>query len=124
MACSTEQSTQRYPLTRVLGSEANVRILRELSRHSGQLSRPELRKRTGLSRASVWHGLANLEQVGIVEIAGDARTRLYGLAEHPLRPSLDALFEAEEARFLEILETTARAARRWEPMLRSCWICG
>ena len=55
---SSAQSVQRYPLTLMLGTEANLRLLRELSRHGGQLSAPALVARTGLAKTSVWAGLA------------------------------------------------------------------
>jgi hypothetical protein len=112
MARSTAQSAQRYPLTSVLGTETNVRLLRELSRHDGQLSAPDLVFRTGLAKTSVWAGLISLGEAGVVAVAGSGRARLYSMAaEHPLREILDALFEAEEQRFVLIPEQAAHPFR-------------
>ena len=49
MARSSPQSAQRYPLTTILGTDATVRLLRELARHGGQLSAPDLMRRSGLA---------------------------------------------------------------------------
>ncbi len=125
MARSSPQSIQRYPLTAILGTEANVRLLRELSRHGGQLSAPSLVQRTGLAKTSVWAGLAALEQAGAVAIAGSGRARLYNIrADHPLRAALDALFEAEERRFDAILEAVRAAARGYGRRILAVWIYG
>jgi len=100
MARSAPQSAHRYPLTTILGSDAHVRVLRELSRHGGQLSAPSLVSRTGLAKTSVWAALTSLAQAGVVSVAGTGRARLYSIrSDHPLRGVLDALFEAEERRF-------------------------
>ena len=125
MTRSSAQSTLRYPLTVILGTEANVRLLRELSRHGGQLSAPALVFRTGLAKTSVWAGLASLDAAGVVSAAGTGRTLLYSLrAAHPLRSALDTLFEAEERRFDAILEAIRAAARNSGPGLVSVWLYG
>jgi predicted nucleotidyltransferase len=125
IARSSPQSTQRYPLTWVLGTETNVRLLRELSRHGGQLSAPSLVARTGLAKTSVWAGLAVLEQTGAISVAGTGRARLYSMRPgYVLRASLDTLFEAEERRFQNIFESIREAARacRLEPA--AIWLYG
>jgi predicted nucleotidyltransferase/biotin operon repressor len=125
MARSSAQSAQRYPLTVVLGTEANVRLLRELSRHGGQLSAPDLVRRTGLAKTSVWAGISAIEEAGVASVAGTGRSRLYSLqVDHPLRAALDALFEAEEARFQAILEAVRTAARECGPGLVAVWLYG
>src|SRR6185295_5950129 len=109
---SAPQSAHRYPLTTILGSEANVRILRELSRHGGQLSAPSLVSRTGLAKTSVWSGLEALVAAGVVMVAGSGRARLCSPPSgRPLRTAPDALFEAEEGRFDAILDAVRAAAR-------------
>lgn len=125
MPRSSPQSTQRYPLTWLLGTEANVRLLRELSRHGGQLSAPSLVTRTGLAKTSVWAGLAALQQIGMVSVAGTGRARLYSMRPNcMLRASLDALFDAEERRFQAILESIREAARAWRPQPVTVWLYG
>jgi len=112
-------------LTRILGTEANVRLLRELSRHGGQLSAPSLVARTGLAKTSVWAGLASLAAMGILSVAGTGRARLYSIrADHALRVPLDALFDAEETRFQDILAAIRNAARTCGQELAAVWLYG
>ena len=125
MAHSAAQSIQRYPLTSILGTEANVRLLRELSRHGGQLSAPSLVARTGLGRTSVWVALTTLKEMRIVESAGTGRAVLYRIrTDHPLHAPLGALFEAEEARFAAIREVVQSAASESGPGVLAVWIYG
>jgi predicted nucleotidyltransferase len=109
----------------MLGNETNVRLLRELSRHGGQLSAPDLVRRTGLAKTSVWAGLASLEEMDLVSVAGTGRARLYSMrADHPLRGALDTLFEAEERRFEAVLEAVREAARGCGPGVVAVWLYG
>lgn len=125
MARATHQSAQRYPLTSILGTDAGVRLVRELSRHGGQLSAPDLGRRTCLAKASVARGLHVLEGAGIVETAGTGRSLLYRLSpHHPLAPALSALFEAEERRFQAILDSAKGAAESAGPGLLALWLFG
>jgi len=125
MARSAPQSAHRYPLTTILGSDAHVRILRELFRYGGQLSAPALVARSGLAKASVWAGLLSLEQTGVVSVAGSGRVRLYGIrSDHPLRDVLASLFEAEERRFDAMLEAVRSAARGGEHDVAAVWVYG
>ena len=125
MPRSSPQSAQRYPLTWLLGTEANVRLLRELSRHGGQLSAPSLVTRTGLAKTSVWAGLTALQQIGVVSVAGTGRALLYSMRpNYMLRASLDALFDAEERRFQAILDSIREAARAWRPQPVAIWLYG
>jgi len=120
---SSHQSSQRYPLTAIFKAEANVRLLRELSRHGGQLPAPDLAVRTGLARASVWRSLAMLENTGVVASEGSGRTRLYRLrAEYPLAALIAGLFAAEEARFAAIREALRTAAGQVGAV--AAWIYG
>jgi predicted nucleotidyltransferase len=123
MAHSAAQSPQRYPLTSILGTEANVRVLRELTRHGGQMSAPSLVARTGLGRTSVWGALATLGKMNIIESAGTGRAVLYRIrTDHPLHAPLDALFEAEEARFATILDIVRSVASESGPGVLAVWI--
>jgi hypothetical protein len=125
MAHSAAQSPQRYPLTSILGTEANVRVLRELTRHGGQMSAPSLVARTGLGRTSVWGALATLGKMNIIESAGTGRAVLYRIrTDHPLHAPLDALFEAEEARFATILDIVRSVASESGPGVLAVWIYG
>ena len=123
MPKSPTRSFQRYPLTSILGAEARVRVLRELSRHGGLLSAPSLVRRCRLAGSSVRSALAGLEETGIVASEGSGRIHLYRVrAEHPLATSLGSLFEAEEVRFASIRKAIRSAAS--DPCVLAVWIYG
>lgn len=125
MVRAVHQSAQRYPLTLILGTDAGVRLARELALHGGQLAAPDLVRRTGLAKASVARGLAILEAAGAVRTAGTGRSVLYSLRqEHPLCPALVAAFEAEDQRFQALLTGVKDAARSAVPGLVALWLFG
>jgi predicted nucleotidyltransferase len=124
MAKHRQQSVLRYPLTVILGSVANVRTLRELVRHGGELSAPSLVKRTGLAKASVRQALQILETMKIVETLGAERSRLFRVQRtHPLAAVLDGLFQEEERRFEAVLSAIRVAASRCVG-LTAAWLYG
>lgn len=125
MARSAPQSSQRYPLTQVLGTEANVRLLRVLSLHGGQLSAPSLVSRTALAKGSVRTGLNVLRGLGVVTVKGTGHAQLYSLRpDHPLHAPIEALFEAELARFRAIYEAIRQAAESCKPSLIAAYLYG
>ncbi len=122
---SAPQSSQRYPLTQVLGTEANVRLLRELTLHGGQLSAPSLVSRTALAKGSVRTGLNVLVRLGVVVVAGSGHAQLYSLRpDYPLRAAIEALFDAEVARFDSVLQAIRDAANGCEPSPLATYIYG
>lgn len=125
MARSKPESALRHPLTLILGTDANVRLLREFSRHGGFLSSPVLAERSGLSRASVWSALGKLEATGIVDSEGTGRSRLYRLSSgHPLAASLVELFAQEALRYSNIRSAIADAVAAAHPAVVAAWIYG
>jgi predicted nucleotidyltransferase len=125
MARSIVQSSQRYPLTQVLGTETNVRLLRELSLHGGQLSAPSLVLRTALAKGSVRTGLNVLLKFGVVAVKGSGHAQLYSLrSDHPLLAPIEDLFEAEQARFNAIQEAMRQAATSCEPAPIATYVYG
>jgi predicted nucleotidyltransferase len=105
------QSFLRQPLSAVLANPANVRVLRELSRHGGELSATTLAQRSKLTKPSVLASLDHLAGLGYVEPLGTLRQRLYRIdSKHPLVPALSDLFSAEDQRFQSIIEAIRAAA--------------
>jgi predicted nucleotidyltransferase len=120
-----KQSALRFPLTRVLGSVANVKTLRELVRHGGELSAPSLCVRTGLSTRAVQLSLRALEEMKVIRRLGSGRTRLYRRRRsHPLSQILVELFRQEENRFDSIVGRVREAAEACRPQLMAAWIYG
>lgn len=125
MARAKLESLQRYPLDAILGTDATVRLLRELCRHGGMLSGSALVVRTGLAPATIGRGLASLERVGVTEMVGSGRTHLYRLrTDHPLASALHALFATEEARFATVLSSIKSATDAAGAGVKAVWLYG
>lgn len=113
MSGRIRQSALRFPLDEIFGSAGKVRVLRDLRRHGGYLSASTIVRRTALAKRTVQLALNALEEMEIVLTAGSPRTRLYRLnANHPLAPSIAAVFEAEDSRFETIIAAIRKAAAR------------
>jgi predicted nucleotidyltransferase len=120
-----KHSALRYPLTRILGSVANVTTLRELVRHGGELSAPSLYVRTRLSTRAIHLSLRALEEMGVIRSLGSGRSRLYRRRRsHPLSQMLSELFREEEQRFDAIMGKLREAAEDCRPGLVAAWIYG
>lgn len=108
------QSARRYPLNAMLGTEANVRLLRVLFATRGEpLGAGELARRAALGRTSIYKALSHLEQAGIVSHVGTGAQRQIRIRdEHPLVPVLHALFEGEASVFARLLDALGEAAAK------------
>jgi predicted nucleotidyltransferase len=122
---ATQQSYLRYPLSLVLASEGNVRVLRELLRHGAELNPPTIAKRTGVSPQHVRQILGGMVAARIVSEVGQGRYLSYrGNAEHPLYPILSELFRQEEDRFHEVLGAVRGAVEAEGSGVLSVWLYG
>jgi predicted nucleotidyltransferase len=122
---STHQSAFRYPLSSILSSEGNVRVLRELLRHGAELNPPQIARRAGLSPQHVRQILLALRSLGVIEEVGQGRYPLYrGREGHPMHAALDTLFRLEEARFDQVLEAVRKAASSDEERPLAVWLYG
>lgn len=120
-----KDSALRFPLTRILGSVANVKTLRELERHGGEISAPSLCVRTRLSTRAVHLSLRALEDMGVIRSLGSGRSRLYRRRRsHPLSRVLLELFREEETCFDAIVGKAREAAEACRPGLVAAWIYG
>lgn len=120
-----KQSALRFPLTRILGSVANVKTFRELVRHGGELSAPSLCVRTRLSTRAVQLSLRALEDMQVIRSLGSGRTRLYRRRRsHPLSQMFVELFREEESRFEAILGKVREAAETCRSSITAVWIFG
>lgn len=102
------QSLLLQPLDEILGSPANVRLLRVLALRRTALTSGELAKSAVLGRTSIYPALRQLERAGIVEFIGAGSQRLVQLRDrHPLSRILRDLFKTEALRF-EALSVSLR----------------
>ena len=93
------QSRLRAPLNEILGTAANVRLLRVLSLAGTSLAAGELAQRAGLGRTGVYPALAALEATGIIEYLGvGAQRQVRFRPDHPLGGAIANVFRAEAGR--------------------------
>ncbi|WP_246638711.1 nucleotidyltransferase domain-containing protein [Rhizobium binae] len=125
MARPKPESALRFPLSTIFGNEANVRVMRELSLHGGQLSVGDLISRTSISRPPILAALATLASLRIVTEVGTGYARLFSLnRDSPFSAPVQALFEAEERRFADILAAVKECASRFGDKVVAAWIFG
>jgi predicted nucleotidyltransferase len=125
MAKAAPESALRFPLTPIFGSEINVRVMRELSHHGGQLSVRDLMHRVRLSRPPVLSALATLTNFQITKEVGTGHVRLFSLNRNsPFFVSVQVLFETEEKRFTDILEAVKECALLFGDKVLAAWIFG
>jgi len=105
-----QQSALRTPLNRILGTEANVRILRVLAPSVTPLGRGELARRAALRTSGTHVAVERLIQAGILELVGTGSNQQVRWAQkHPLAAALHALFESEARRVDRVLEGLKKA---------------
>lgn len=119
------QSHLRYPLTRLLGTEAGVRVLRELALHGEELTTSLLARRTGITDQSVRNALAVLGRAGVLRTYGQGRAASYQLdASHPVAGMLITLFRAEDQRIPALYASIRQAAERLPFPPLAVWMFG
>jgi hypothetical protein len=119
------QSAIRMPLNGILGTEANVRILRALAESTAPISAAELARRAQLQRSSVHRALKLLAGLGTVSFVGTAPHLQVSLADRsPLTKPIRALFDAERSRHEQLLAGLKRASTRIDPPPTAVWVEG
>ncbi|MDB4874475.1 MAG: hypothetical protein JWM41_921 [Gemmatimonadetes bacterium] len=117
------QSALRAPLNEILGTEANVRLLRTLTVAGTSLGAGELARRAELGRTGVYPVLAALERAGIIELVGAGSSRQVRLRKtHPLAAPIAALFRAEEARVDSLVSELRAVLADVGPAVTSAWL--
>lgn len=118
-----EQDVLRFPLNQVLGTEAQVRLVRVLANQVlGPVSAPEAAEQAGITPAGARRALANLVRSGCVRRIGRGRSQQFELRDDaPLAPALRLLFRAEEDRYQELL-AALREVLGTQPAIRVAWI--
>jgi predicted nucleotidyltransferase len=123
-APSQTQSHLRHPLTALLGSAGQVRVLRDLATSRVPQSAPQLAALAGLTPQGTRGVLDVLVRQRLVKVHGSGRTRLYELdANHPLASSLAALFHAEQGRW-DALISSIRDVLDCHGAVSAAWLYG
>lgn len=124
MRPSSRQSFHRYPLSHILASGGNVRLLRLLAGQGSPLSVSQLARDAGMTPVGVRSALAALAKQGIVATFGQAHAQLYALnPAHPMAAPLAALFAQEQACWQSLLRDLRDVFARL-PAVRAAWLYG
>jgi predicted nucleotidyltransferase len=124
-APSQVQSQVRYPLTTILGSAGNVRVLRALATDRAPQPAPHLARLAGLSPQGVRLVLNALSKQHLVTTLGSGRAQLHALNEsHPFASALKALFAAEQQRWDQLLASVREVLSKHGTAVRGAWLYG
>jgi predicted transcriptional regulator len=120
---AVEQNVIRYPLNELLGTPANVRLMRVLAEEVvGPIGVSEAAERTGLTLAGARRALARLVETGFVQRVGGGRSQQYVLRDSdPLITTIRELFLIEAKRYRE-LRTRVRDALQDLPEIQAAWV--
>jgi sugar-specific transcriptional regulator TrmB len=125
MPPSKPQSALRFPFNAMLGTEANVRLLRALVLAETPLAAGELARRASLGRTSIYPALDSLESTGIVEFLGAGAQRQVNFRKaHPLANAIGSLFRAEAERVDGLVSALRRVVDSATPSPTSAWMDG
>src|SRR2546423_826837 len=117
------QSRLWAPLNDIFGTEANVRILRVLTRVGSGVSQAELAKRSDLQRSTVHRSIKALADTDIVEYVGtSAQSQVQLRKRNPLSVAIRKLFEAERVRYDEFLALLMKAVASIDPPPLAVWL--
>jgi len=122
---SQTQSHLRHPLTGLLGSAGNVRVLRALAADRAPQSAPQLAAAAGITPQGARGVLDALVRQRLVKAHGSGRTQLYVLnAAHPLASSLAQLFHDEQRRWDGLLTSIREVLERQGAAVSAAWLYG
>ncbi|RLA06138.1 MAG: hypothetical protein DRQ59_15345 [Gammaproteobacteria bacterium] len=118
-----EQNVIRYPLNELLGTPANVRLLRVLAEEViGPIGVYQAADKTGLTPAGARRALVKLSKTGFVQRIGGGRSQQYVLLESdPITSTIRELFRKESKRY-RVLRTQIREALEGLPEIQAAWI--
>lgn len=115
----------RAPLDGILGTPANVQVLRVLTRENAPLGRAEAARRAGVTPQGGRKALGRLFEVGLVRYVGSGKTQQVQLREkHPLASPLSDLFDSERQRHMSLLRAIKSVADQATPPPQTVWIQG
>jgi len=120
----SEQNSLRYPLNELFGTQAHVRLLRVLANEvDGPLTASDAAARAGLTVPGAQKALRRLFQSGFVTRIGGGRNYQYSirLSERLVQIALE-LFQAEKARYEELLDAITTTLENLTPHPQAVWI--
>jgi hypothetical protein len=120
-----KQSALRTPLNRILGAEANIRLLRVACTEPFPMTRNALGKAAGLESKGAYLAANRLIAEGILRLEGRGVRQQVALEpRHPLARPLQELFWSESNRLDALLKTIREAAWGFREGIDAAWIEG
>lgn len=118
-----DDKSGRTLLDTILGTQANVSILRVLTQASSPLGQSEASRRAGLTRQGGLNAIDRLFQAGVVEYVGTGSTKQVCLRrEHPLASALTRLFETEAWLWEDLLQGIKDGSRSLRRSPKAVWL--
>jgi len=120
----SEQSYLRNPLNQLLGTEANVRLLRVMANETDEpLTAPDAAERSGLTIPGTRKALKRLFQSGFVLRVGGGRKHQYQLnRSDKLVKAVLKLFQAEKNLYEGLLTSIKEEIEKLSPYPHSAWV--
>jgi len=118
-------SALKNPLNKILGYQANVRLLRCLVETQEALSYSELADRTGLSLPGIHKVVARMTETGIIKFAGSGKQQQIEFRkEHPLSGIIRELFKAEKEYYNSLIKNLKETIEALALKPKSAWVFG
>jgi len=121
---ASEQDPLRYPLNDLLGTRANVRLLRVMANEvEGPLTAVDVAKRAGLTVPGAQKALEKLLRSGFVSRVGGGRKHQYEIRrkERLMQVAVE-LFQTEKNRYEQLLAAIKREINNLAPPPQAAWI--
>lgn len=120
----SDQNSLRNPLNELLGTQAQVRLLRVLANEvEGPLTAPNAAEHAGLTIPGAHKALKRLVQSGFVVRVGGGRKHQYELRHSDkLVRAVAGLFQSEKERYDDLLGAIKDKIKKMIPYARAAWI--
>ncbi|MBW1641750.1 MAG: hypothetical protein JRJ76_02810 [Deltaproteobacteria bacterium] len=119
-----EQDPLRYPLNELLGTQANVRLLRVMANEvDGPLTASDVAKRAGLTVPGAQKALGRLFRSGFISRVGGGRKHQYEIrCSGRLMQIILKLFQSEKDQYEELLTMIKKEIKDLTPPPHAAWI--
>jgi predicted transcriptional regulator len=121
---ASEQDPLRYPLNEILGTRAQVRLLRVMATEvEGPLTVVDIAERSGLTVPGAQKALDKLFRSGFVSRVGGGRKHQYEIRRSDqLMQMIISLFQEEKSRYEQLFVALRKKIDRLSPPPKAVWI--
>lgn len=118
------QNSFRFPLSAILGTEAQIRLLRIMTTEvSGPITVTDAAERAGLTPPGARKAMKKLVAAGVVRSVGGGRKHLYEISRNDvLILAIVAMFKAETKQYESILSSIGKRVEQIKPIPVSAWL--